>query len=542
MSFISGGPDALWRVPDLRIAVLARAISLLGDEVAVVALLLRTQGQGNGAWPVVALLLAGTLPLVLLAPLVGPLVDRTDSRRLLLVSGCGQLVCCLALASLPSQPVMLALVAALGAGQAVNSATWQALLPGIVGLDRLPAAIGLSQAASTVAGMTAPVLAGLLTGLYGARVPLLLDAASFAAVVLAALAIRTRRGSTASRAGDPRGGWAVVRSDAMLLPLVAMLTVFILLGSMVNVIEVFLVREVMHASAIWYGILGSGWGVGVLIGALLGGRCRGQRNLLRLALASAAGLSFGLAGMGLAPSPAWALPAVVAGGTCNGLLNLAIGSLVGIRTAEAVRGRVAAIVGGLTSAGQVGAMLLGGLLAAVLGPRQIFVLAGLLGALVPVALGRRLLASAGRPFAAGRPAGAEHSELGERQPHQFAEELLRVTAVPARVEPGTDVAAVPLQVLHPVGVGDHVDHLGQVDQHHPALVDQHVVGRQVAVGLAVGSQGPHRVGDLAEVAGEFVVAGPDLGEPGRGGPAGPDEFHQDLGAVDLHRVGHRNSQ
>ncbi len=413
MSFRFTGPASLWQVRDLRIVVLARAVSLLGDELALVALLLRTQGQGGGAWPVVALLLAGGLPLVLLAPLVGRLVDRLDSRRLLLTSGCGQLACCLALAALPSRPVMLALVAALGAGQAVNSASWQALLPGIVGIDRLPAALGISQATSTVAGIAAPVIGGLLTGWYGARVPLLVDAASFTAVALAALTIRTRRGGTAGPAADPRGGWAIVRADGLLLPLVVMLSVFVLLGGMVNVVEVFLVRESLHASATWYGMLGSGWGVGLLAGALLGGRMPGgpgaQRRLLRLALVSAIGLSLGLAGMGMAPTVAWVLPAVLAGGMCNGLLTLAIGSLVGMRSAEAVRGRVAAIVAGPASAGQVGAMLLGGLLASALTPRQIFVLAGLLGMLVPLGLAHRLLASADQPapeaVAADVPAG-----------------------------------------------------------------------------------------------------------------------------------------
>ena len=322
MSFVSSG--SLWRVRDLRIVVLARAVSLLGDELALVALLLRTQGQGSGAWPVVALLLAGGLPLVLFAPLVGRLVDRADSRTLLLASGVGQLACCLWLAWLPSQPVLLALVAALGTGQAINSASWQALIPGIVGVDRLPAAIGVSQAASTVAGIAAPALAGLLTGLYGARLPLLLDAASFAAVALAALAIRTRRGGAALHAADPRGGWAVVRADAMLLPLVTMMSVFILLGGMVNVVEVFLVRETLHASATWYGVLGSGWGVGLLVGALLGGRSGPARppvdqlRLLRLTLVSAGGLSLGLAGMGAAPAVAWVLPAVLLGAPATG--------------------------------------------------------------------------------------------------------------------------------------------------------------------------------------------------------------------------------
>ncbi len=391
--------DSLWRVRDLRLVVLGRAISLLGDELALVALLLRAEAGPGGTWPVVAVLLAGGLPLVLLAPAVGRLVDRVDSRRLLVVSSCTQLTCCLALAGVRAEPGVLALVAALGAGQAVNGATWQALLPSIVGVERLPAALGMSQATSTVAGIAAPVLGGVLTGLVGARLPLLLDAASFAAITLVALAVSTRRGNRSGRAVDPRGGWAIVRADPMLLPLVLMLAAFILLGSMVNVVEVFLVRETLHASATWYGVVGGGWGLGLLTGALLGSRFRGQPQLLRVSLGSAAGLSLSLLGMGLAPRVGWLLPAVLAGGMCNGLLNLAIGSLVGIRSAEAVRGRVAAIVGGLASGAQVGALLVGGLLAAVLAPRQIFVLGGLLGLLAPLALGRRLLAVPVRPVA-----------------------------------------------------------------------------------------------------------------------------------------------
>jgi MFS family permease len=70
---------------------------------------------------------------------------------------------------------------------------------------------------------------------------------------------------------------------------------------------------------------------------------------------------------------------------------------------------VAAIVGGLASAGQVGAMLLGGLLASALAPRQIFVLAGLLGMLAPLALARRLLASADQPFSPAAPFTTERA-------------------------------------------------------------------------------------------------------------------------------------
>lgn len=398
MSFkVSAGTAAR----DLRIVIAARALSLLGDQVALVALLLRTQQRGEGAWPVVWLLLTGMLPLMVLAPAVGRLVDRTDSRRLLLVSSSGQLACCVALAYCQDFGLTLALVALLGAGQSVNAATWQALLPRIAGVGRLAAALGLSQAAGTMAAIGAPVLGGLLTGWYGARPPLLLDAASFAVVAVAALAVRTRRGGeTADADADRRGGWAILRGDRVLTLLVGMLSLFVLLGSMVNVVEVFLVRESLHASASWYGVLGGAWGAGVFGGALLGRQLAHQQALLRAALGGCALLGLSLAGMGLAPSVAWVLPAAVAGGTANGLLSLSVNALVGIRTAEAVRGRVSATVNGLTSSGQVGALLLGGLLATVLAPRQIFVLAGLLGLVAPVLLCRRLLRAAAVPAAA----------------------------------------------------------------------------------------------------------------------------------------------
>lgn len=135
----------------------------------------------------------------------------------------------------------------------------------------------------------------------------------------------------------------------------------------------------------------------MLAGALVGGRLPGQRGLLRAALAGCLLLGLGLVGMGLAPSVGWVLPACLLGGTANGLLSLSVLALVGIRTPEPCRGRVSATVNGITSAGQIGAMLLGGLLAVLLDPRQVFILAGALGLLAPLVLGRGLLAAGARP-------------------------------------------------------------------------------------------------------------------------------------------------
>ena len=68
---------------DLYLATMARAVSTIGNEVAVMALLLRLHDGGGEGWTVAVLLVAGTVPLVVLAP-----VGRSPSSSTLWSSSC----------------------------------------------------------------------------------------------------------------------------------------------------------------------------------------------------------------------------------------------------------------------------------------------------------------------------------------------------------------------------------------------------------------------------------------------------------------------
>src|ERR1700722_9620485 len=82
---------------DLIMALAGRMISTFGDEVALVALVLRLQGDGAQPYEVGLLLAAGVIPLLLLARPVGRLVDTHDSRRLLVGAGLIEVACTVAL-------------------------------------------------------------------------------------------------------------------------------------------------------------------------------------------------------------------------------------------------------------------------------------------------------------------------------------------------------------------------------------------------------------------------------------------------------------
>jgi MFS family permease len=354
---------------------------------------------------VAALLIANALPIVLLSGVVGRLVDRFDNQRLLVTSSLGQAAVCAVLADVTGTPTLLALVAVLGAGQAVNAACWQATLATIADGDALTRAIGHTQAGRTVAGIAAPALSGLLVGAYGARVPLLLDAAAYVLVTCIALLITARRVVAPGVDGvRPRGGVAIVRADGVLRPLFILIGLFVLLGSMVNVVEVFLVRETLHASTTWYGIVGAALSAGMLGGALGGGRLRGAPTLARGFVGSALLLALGLVAVGFAPSVEWVLPGIALVGATNGVLNVTLASLAMSRTAADERGRVSALLSGTASGMQILAFAAGGGLAAVLAPRTVFVAAGALGLLVPLALGPGLIRSARLTTPAATPA------------------------------------------------------------------------------------------------------------------------------------------
>jgi MFS family permease len=389
---------------DVSLVVLARSVSWLGDELATVALVLRLQSQGHGALAVALLLIANGLPIVALSGVVGRLVDRYDNRTLLVWSSLLQGLVCAAVATVDSAPAVLALVAVLGAGQAVNGASWQALLATLVDGDELTRATGRAMAGRTLAGITAPALSGLLVGLYGAKVPLLLDGVAYLAVTGVALLIVTRRQATAADAAErPLGGLAIVRADDLLRPLFVLLGLLVLLVCMVNVVEVFLIRVTLHASTTWYGLAGAMLSVGSLGGALLAGRLRGPGSLARGLVWSAAVISVALAAMGCAPSVAWLLPAAAVLGAANGVLNVTLSSLVMGRARPAERGRVGALLSGVASGTQILAYAAGGALAGVLAPREIFVAAGVLGLVAPLVLGRGLIRNATPSVPAASP-------------------------------------------------------------------------------------------------------------------------------------------
>lgn len=375
---------------DLLIALTGRMVSTFGDDVALVALTLRLEAGGARPYEVALLLSAGIIPLLFLSRPVGRLVDTHDSRHLLVGAGLIEVACTVPLIVVHAVAAVVALVALLGAAASVSATTWSALVPRVVGEGHVAEAVSAQRSLNALALVGAPAVGGLLAGAFGSGLPLALDATTFVVVTGAAALVRIRRRpmglGTDGPSGRARGGFEMLRTDRVLAPLTVGLALVVLLVGMVDVVLVFLVRATLHAGGVWYGLAEADWMVGMVAGSLGAGQLRTERVQSWAMIAGAGVTCAALAPFAVVPAVWMLMPLSILGGLGNGYAAACFSTLLIGRTPDSARGRVSAASNAAVGGAQGVSLLFGGAVAAVLSPRAIYAIAGLLGVAATIAI------------------------------------------------------------------------------------------------------------------------------------------------------------
>ncbi len=365
-----------------------RAISFLGDEIALLAIAFRASSR-LGHFGFAAVLIAGSLPLVALAGPAGLLVDRLRTKPLLVVVSLMQAVICAALAFAPSG-ALIPLVALLACGTAVISPAWQALVPTIVAKEKLPAALGLMQSSSAAASLAGPAIGGLLVASFSFATPLLIDAASFVALAFVAALLSVDRIPGGAGTGVSwravNAGFHLIWHNPMLRALLTSVMAFILTLGVVNVSEIFFVRTVLRAGPAAYGLLGVCTGLGTLVTSAFAQKIA-QRFTRpeRTFIFSCVLLCVTLFSFAMSRTLFIAAPLSFVIGVGSALLNVNAVLLLSTHCDADTRGRVFAATQGMISAGTIVAVGTGGLLLTVFAPATVIV-GGSLASLAALAL------------------------------------------------------------------------------------------------------------------------------------------------------------
>jgi MFS family permease len=298
---------------DFRLLYLGTLISLGGDWFLTVALLDLVLQLTGSATLASLMLLCQTLPIFLVTPLAGHVVDKVDRRKLMIVVDLLRTVACLLplLARTPALlPFAYAGVILISIGSAYFEPASQAALPNIVeGEEELAAAnVLMGSTWGTMLAVGAGI-GGLVTMRFGRDLSFVVDAASFllSAGILWRMRARFSEERSRQREHPPllesvRETFRYARTHPRVLALLTSKGGYGLGAGVVAMLSVF-GREVFHAGAFGIGLLFAARGMGALLGPFLARALARQPEALYRTMSFCV-LLFGLGytGLGLSKS------------------------------------------------------------------------------------------------------------------------------------------------------------------------------------------------------------------------------------------------
>nr|WP_176458709.1 MFS transporter [Rhodococcus sp. 15-649-1-2] len=384
---------AALRTRNYRLWASGQIVSLVGTWMQRVAQdwLVLTLSGGNGfAVGIVMALQFG--PTLLLSVWGGVLADRYDKRKLLMITQVFAAVCGLVLGLLDVGNVVelwhvYVIAFVLGCSSAIDAPVRQSFTIEMVGKETLSNAIALNSMTFNMARIIGPAISGVLITLVGTGWVFLINAASFAAVFGALIAMRAKDLFAVDRAprakGQVRAGFSYVWGRPDLRVLLATVFVVSTFGLNFPLSLAVLARNSFGSGADAYGLLSTTLAVGTLLGATLAAR-RSTTPRLRLFLGAV--IAFGVFELlvGLMPNYLLVALLLIPTGALNLTFSTSAMNILQMSVPSDMRGRVMGIymlcfLGGTP----IGSPVLGWL-ADVLDPRAPLVVGGVVSLLTGV--------------------------------------------------------------------------------------------------------------------------------------------------------------
>jgi MFS family permease len=359
---------SLRRHRNYRLFFTGQLVSLAGSWMQNIALAWLVIQLSGSPLAIGILAFCRFLPFTVLGLVSGVVVDRFDTRRLVMTTQAAAmtvsaLLAVVTLTGTASLPIVFALAAIGGVAFAFDAPGRQALTFQLVGPSELPNAVALNSGMFNASRIVGPAIAGVVIAGAGTGVCFALNAVSFLAVLAALAAMRVdelhrvERTVPAGVFHDTLEALRYAMHDRQLRIVLLVVALVSTVGFNFNVLVPLLASSTVHVGPRGFGLLSAAFGFGALAGALVTATTHGA-SWRQLALGAG---GFGTVVLLLAPVHSAALAAglLVAVGVCFTLFTANANALVQLGAPDHLRGRLI----GLYLFAFIGLAPLGGLLA-----------------------------------------------------------------------------------------------------------------------------------------------------------------------------------
>lgn len=364
----------------------AQTVSRWGDvfnTVALAVLVFQLTGSGLGVTGVVV---AEIVPVLLLAPVAGAVIDRLPAVRVMIAADLWRMGLALLLPLVAgSVGAVYAVAFGLSAGAVFFNPASQSVLPLVVDEDELIAGNSGLWTAAVVSQIALAPLAGGMVAILGPTPAFLVNAATYAVSAAVLVRIVTVAPAATDAAAERRAWWTRAVEGVQLIartPLLRLMATVQALAALsagaTSALLIVLATDHLGVDADGFGLLLAAIGVGAAVGPLVLTRLVADprrvgfvfgpfllRGVVDLVLAAFRSLPVAMGALG-----------VYGVGTSTGMVTF--NSLLQAETSEDTRGRVFASFDAIWQLGRLLSLAVGGLLADAVGIAAVYVFGGAL--------------------------------------------------------------------------------------------------------------------------------------------------------------------
>jgi len=335
-------------------------ISKLGNQANYIALMFWIKHATGSATLMGTVMMATTIPMVLLSPFAGAFADRHRRKSIIvvadIVAGIGVLSLTALLFLSPDATGlittwMIVVTAISATASAFFGPAFGAAIPDIVPRDRVAAANSLNRFSDQFASMIGMGAGGVLFRVLGAPLLFLFDGLSFLIAALSSSLTHVPqelpemkldvRDTFAQLKRDMADGFHYVISNAGLRNLFIVAAFLNFFFAPIGILLPFFVEDTLKSTTDWFGYILAAMGLGSMLGLLWAGtsQLKGQTRCIAI-IVSIAGASLLIGLVGAAQTPLQAMVLVFVTGGLTGFVNISIATTLQLTTPTEKRGRV----------------------------------------------------------------------------------------------------------------------------------------------------------------------------------------------------------
>lgn len=366
-------------------------VSFLGDAMTVTTVLYLVGTTVENPLLIGFVFVAQLLPAVIIGPLIGPLIDKYSSRKIMIYSDVFRCFMVLSMILFVDKPLVLICLTLLqGIGTAFFEPARMASIPIIVGINRIPSGIALFQTTVAVIKLVGPVLAGLLLAFQSPSLVFVLDASSYiiSGCLIFSLKILKAQKKEYNTNSYFNSLWygvrEMIKTPILLFMILLLFPVLIGYGMFLTNYKAVLLQY-FQVSNIEFGILEGIFAFGTVIGAIVGSYAMKKIIHYQLLYIAIGTLGLGVVSVyGIIKLDVMFSQSVffILGGwsfitgLANALLMVPTSSIFLLNLPEAIRGRGTAIFYSIFNLFLLGGTLLGGLIASSINILLALILSG----------------------------------------------------------------------------------------------------------------------------------------------------------------------